>query len=139
MSRDVRQEQRIADPVLAAVLADLRADVPADVDLDELRRSIVARAELVMARKRARWRGFLPRPLVPIAAAASIALALWAGPGIVGGFTSNEQQLEFAAEIDQEQILIDALGSDISEQEFRLLVTGRANPEALLAFVIGEP
>jgi len=136
MSRDGRQEQRIADPLLAAALADLRSEAMEGVDLEALRRRIVARAELEMARRRARRWGFLPQPLVPIAAAASIALALWAGPGIVANLAGGGQELEFAAEIDEEQILLDALGSDISEQEFRLLVTGRANPEALLAFVV---
>jgi hypothetical protein len=137
MNRDVRQE-KITDPMLAAAIADLRSEASEEVDLEHLRRSINRRAELLLARKRARWRGILPKPLIPIAAAAGIAFTLWAGPGLVDAWMTPPQPVSLAVEMDEEAVLLEALGSDLTEQEFRLLVTGRANPEALLAFAIGD-
>jgi hypothetical protein len=137
MNRDVRQE-RISDPVLAAAFAELRSDLPDADQLETLRRSINRRAELLLARKRTRWYGVVPRPLIPIAMAASIAFALWVGPGLVSELGIPGEPAAFVAQTEEEAILLEALGSDLTEQEFRLLVTGRANPEALLAFAIGS-
>ncbi|MEX2581937.1 MAG: hypothetical protein WD766_01610 [Gemmatimonadota bacterium] len=137
MNHDVRGEG-VADPVLAAAMAELRKDVPKDVDWDGLRRSVSEQAELILARRRVRIWNIVPRPLVPIAVAASIAFALWAGPSLFTQLTSGTGPTEVAVEIDEEQILLDALGADLTEQEFRLLVTGRADPDALLAFAIGD-
>ncbi|MQA89066.1 MAG: hypothetical protein GEU90_02345 [Gemmatimonas sp.] len=136
MNRDALDD-RISDPVLATAMTELSSDVPDDVDFDAMRRSINRRAELLLARKRARWRGILPKPLIPIVAAASIAFALWLGPDVVNNMTSSLRLLGASADVD-EAALIEALGSDLSEREFRLLVTGRANPEALLTFAIGD-
>ena len=39
----------------------------------------------------------------------------------------------------EEEVLVEALGSDLTDDEFRLVVSGRAYPEALLAFAVSDP
>lgn len=107
-----------------------------EVDWESLRRSIAARAEIPLARRRAarpaagggRAR---PRRLVSLAVAAVLAAAVWLGelPGISRGTTGA---VSTSAQIDE------VLRLDLTEQEFRLLVTGRAEPEALLAIAVDD-
>lgn len=137
MIREDRQDT-VMDPTLAAAMAELRAEPLPEVDWDRLRRSINERAELPLARRRggrARW---LPRPLVPIAVAASIAFGLYLGPGVMEEMRVQDPSAQIAIDFDEERILSEALGGDLTEQEFRLLVTGRSNPEHLLAFAISD-
>ena len=127
------------DPEIAAALRMIDSDPPlAEVDWDALRSAIVARAELPLAQRRtrsarlARW----TRPLVPLAAAASIAMALW-----VNGLDRPDSGA--IAEGDSGTLTPavtpeDVFQADVSEQEFRLLVSGRANADALLLVAL-EP
>lgn len=138
MNRDVPLE-RISDPTLAAALADLREDTPDDVDWDRLRSSINEKAAITLARKRARKMVLRRRPLLPMAAAAMIAFALWMSPGILSNLSAPGPFAETNVPIDEEQLLVEVLDGDLTEQEFRLLVTGRAYPEVLLAFAISDP
>jgi hypothetical protein len=130
------RRDEIADPLLLAAFEDLRQEMPEGVDWGGLRAAINDRAALPLARRRARRGSFINRRFLPVAIAASVAFALWAGPGIYDQALGPRAGAAAAA-IDSEEILVRALGSDISEYEFRLLVTGRANPEVLLAVAVG--
>ena len=131
----MHQENEIhRDPEIAAALRMVERDPPLDeIEWDALRSSIVARAELPLARRRtrsarlSRW----TRPLVPLAAAASIALAAWIG-GAVGPVPSSAPVAEVAPAVTPE----DVFQADVTEQEFRLLVSGRANTDALLELAL---
>jgi hypothetical protein len=131
-------QEGIPDPVLSAAMAEIRDELPRDIDWDKLRCSITGKAEMTLARKRAARRVSLPKSLVPLAAAAAIALSLWSGPSIIETIRGSAAVVQAAAPLNSDDILEEVLGSDLTEQEFRLVVTGRADPEALLAFAIGE-
>ncbi|MBW3629095.1 MAG: hypothetical protein KY464_07325 [Gemmatimonadetes bacterium] len=129
------------DPEIAAALRMIEIDPPvADVDWDALRSSIVARAELPLAQRRkrsaqlSRW----TRPLIPLAAAASIALAAWVngeiGPAPRSGSVVADNADLVAPGITPE----DVFQADVSEQEFRLIVSGRANTDALLQLAVQD-
>jgi hypothetical protein len=130
------EQDEPVDGTLGAAFAELRQDVPQDVDWQALHAAINQRAELVLARRRRRYTISVPRPLIPLAAAASIALALWTGPTLMARFL-NQGAAEVATTSDTDDILRQAFGDDLTDQEFNLLVTGRANPEALLAVAVG--
>jgi hypothetical protein len=129
---------RITDPLLAAAMRELREETPPSVEWDRLRTSINASATLPLRRRRWRRNALSPRGLIPLAAAAGLAFALWASPSLVdralhpGGFGEM-----IALEFDDEEILVRALDHDLSDDEFHLLVTGRSNPEVLLSFAVG--
>jgi len=132
MEHDVRP-----DPELAAALRAIEPEPPFDaVEWDALRSSIVARAELPLARRRSRSArlGRWSRQLVPLAAAASITLAVW--------FTSRPAEeaplAEGTAVVAPVVSPEDVFEAELSEQEFRLLVSGRANADALLMVAVGE-
>ncbi|MEX2572404.1 MAG: hypothetical protein WD737_13985 [Gemmatimonadota bacterium] len=138
MSREERRDQ-VSDPVLEAALAELRSDVPDDVDWGALRQSINERAQLALARRRVRRSHPTFRAVARLAVAASIAFALWMGPGLVNQVLDPASSTALTEVATQDEMLAEALASDLTEQEFRLLVTGRANPEELLAFALGQP
>lgn len=129
-------ENSVADPVLRAVLEELRAEPQPVVDWEVLRSTIGKRAAPALAKRRSRRFVRLPRQMVPLALAAGIAFALWLGPDVIQD-RLQPAGTEIATTWDEEEILLQALG-DLTEQEFRLLVSGRAHPELLLAFAIGE-
>ena len=121
------------DPLLAAALRSAEGEPPLDaVDWDALRTTVRERAELPLARRRRPAR--TPRwlaPLVPLAAAASVAMALW-----VGGLTSDRAAPAAARAASGGVTTEEVLRADVSEQEFRLLVSGRSNPDVLLALAV---
>jgi anti-sigma factor RsiW len=127
---------RSMDPLLREALAELRAEPLPDVDWTRLRSTINARAQLPLARKRSRRTFPLPRRVVHLAVAASVLFALWLGPSVVID-RMQPSSTQSVATWDVDDILARALG-DLTEQEFRLLVSGRANSEDLLAFAISE-
>lgn len=133
----MKQEQRHErlDPRLAAAYSDLRAGTP-EPDWDSLRGTIRKRAAPALRRRQARRFSKVPRPLVQLAAAASVAFALWMGPRLLLDAPASAPYADFAA-FDDDAVLVEALLADVTEQEFRQLVTGRANPEALLAVAVG--
>jgi hypothetical protein len=129
-----------SDLELRAALRSVEAEPPVgQVDWDALRTSIVSRAELPMARRRARS-ARLPRwgrPLVPFAVAASIVLALWfhgfspqpdLGTPIADGAPAFTVPF-LSAE--------DLFHADLTDQEFQHLVSGRAHSDALLLVAVG--
>jgi hypothetical protein len=129
------------DPEIAAALRMIEREPPvAEVDWEALRSSIVARAELPLAQRRTRsarlhrW----TRPLVPLAAAASIALAVWVngaiGPAPISNPIAEGSTESFAPAVTPE----DVFQADVTEQEFLLLVSGRANTDDLLRVAAGE-
>ena len=132
--RQERESQHPSpDPELGAALRSLEGEPPLEsVDWESLRRSIGRRAELPLAQRRrpqARPRPRAWRPMIPLAVAASIALAVWMGGGPGASEAPTEEQI--AAE--------EVFHPDLSEQEFRLLVSERADPEALLLIALDEP
>lgn len=129
------RHDEFADAWLTAALLELR-EVPDDVDWDGLHQSIHDRAELVFARRGKQRVPIVRRPFVPLALAASLALTLWSGPAIVDRITGGSVPAIAVVDLDSEAILREALSEDLTEQEFNLLVTGRSNPEVLLAAAV---
>ena len=139
MKRHDRRE-RSADPLLEEGFAALDDDMPADVEWERLRRSIRDQAAPVFANRRKQRYMSQLRPLMTLAAAASIAGALLVAPGLFERFPDSAPVVaEAPVTRDAEQVLVEALDSDLTDDEFRLVVSGRAYPEELLAFAIGEP
>lgn len=128
-----RMQEGISDPLLASAFDDLREDDRYEVDWERLRSTINSRAELALARRRTHRRSFARRSLVPLTAAASIAFALWIGPGLYQG-AFDPVVSDYAAAVDDD-VLMQALMGDLTEQELLRLVNG--NPEVLLAVAIG--
>ena len=135
------------DPQLRAALRDAEAEPPLqDVDWSGLRSSISAAAALPLARRRhallggrtgaavrparpaTRWL----RSLAPLAAAASIAVAVWAGSGRPGLTPAPAPVAEASASVE------DVFRPDLSEQEYRQVISGRDNADALLLIAIDE-
>lgn len=120
------------DPVLGAALRWVDGDAPLqEVEWDSLRRNIRDRAAFNLAQRRTsrRARGRWIRPLVPLAAAASVAMAVWLGGG--GGAGTNTTA-ELAGSGQARHASEEVLFTELSEQEFRMVVSGRSNPNELL-------
>jgi hypothetical protein len=137
MMQEENEMQR--DPEIAAALRMIELDPPvAEVDWEALRSSIVARAELPLAQRRTRSArlGRWTRPLVPLAAAASIALAAWVN-GAIGPAPGSAPLVadngDFVAPAVTPE---DAFRAEVTEQEFRLIVSGRADTDALLQLAV---
>lgn len=134
----MHDQERMVDPAFRAALRHAAGEPPLEeVDWDALRSSIGARAALPLARRRAgaqrsgtRW----ARALIPLAAAASVALAVWLG----GAGTGEPDAGSHTAAAPAAQTPEEVLRLDVSEQEFRQLVSGRADPEALLMLAVGD-
>jgi hypothetical protein len=138
----IQEEKEIRrDPEIAAALRMIESEPPvAEVDWNALRSAIVARAELPLAQRRTRSArlGRWTRPLVPLAAAASIALAAWVN-GIIGPGTLSTPIADGDPELVAPAVTPeDVFQADVTEQEFRLLVSGRADADALLRVAIEE-
>lgn len=134
MKHEMNEQELEHDPLLAAALRWAEGEVPMDdVDWDSLRSNIRERAELPLARRRAletvslRWL----RPVVPLAVAAGLAAVMWSGlfrgSGPVDPGVATMQVPEGAAATIQEVLL-----SDVSDQEFRLLMAEHYDPDDLL-------
>jgi hypothetical protein len=130
-------EDRNVDPLLSAALQELRGEGPPPIDFDRLRTTINDSARLPLARRRTRTAVLNPRRLIPLAAAATLAFAFWASPALLDRVLGPASFAEQASLVlDDEEILARALGDDVSDDEFHMLVTGRAHPEALLSFAV---
>ena len=88
MKHEMNDQELRPDPLVGAALRWAEGEVPLDdVDWAAMRSNIRSRSSLPLARRRAiqvaspRW----VRPLLPIAAAASIAVLLWTGGLDFGG------------------------------------------------------
>lgn len=141
MKDEMNEHQELErDPQIAAALRLVEGEVPADeVDWAGLRSNIRNRAALPLARRRAleaaspRW----TRPLVPIAAAASIAVLLWTGALQFGGAAPvNVAPVTVTAASTAS--IREALLSDVSDQEFRLLMAERNDSDELLLIAAGQ-
>ena len=132
MSREMNSEELERDPYLAACLRAAEGDAPMDeVDWAALRESIEARAELPLARLRkarrpARWH----RPVVSLAAAAALAAIALVG-GTHRDSTPPPVQTGTVA-VTAGVSIEEAMRSDLSDQEFGLVASGRTNADALL-------
>lgn len=124
------------DPLLAIAYAELRDEGTPEPDWEALRRAIRLRAAPHFSRRKVHRLMRVSRPLLPLALAASLAFGLWIGPDIVADLLAPPPAEVAAVDINVEEILVQAIDGSISDQEFRLLVTGRANPDALLAFAV---
>ena len=125
------------DPRLGATLRWVQGDAPLDeVDWDALRGAIRARAELPVARLRARrQRARWIRPLIPLAVAAGIG-----GVALLGSHLNDPaspagvRTAAVAPSVSAEEVLT----SNLPDDEFRLLVTNRSDPDDLLRMAIDE-
>lgn len=120
------------DPLLASALGELRDDLQLDVDWNELRMSINDRAALPLARRRTKRSPFARRSVGVLAAAASIAFALWAGPSLYR--STVEFNVPVVAATVDDEVLMEALTGDLTEGELIRLVYG--SPEVLLTVAI---
>ena len=125
------------DPRLAAALAELRREQVPERDWEQMRAAIQMRARPILERKAKTRVLMIPRPLLHLAAAAGIAFVLWMGPRVLMDSTGAPSG-DVALEIEEEAALLEALVADVSDQEFRLLVTGRSNPDALLSVAVSQ-
>lgn len=135
MNEEERQEW-ISDPALAAAMAELRTDVPHDVDWDRLRRSINGSAEMTLVKKRMAQRVHLPKSLVPLAAAATIAFSLWMGPAWLETMRQSAE-LQASADPSTDQMLEQALEAE-TDAEFEFLVSGGSRSDAYLAIAVDQ-
>lgn len=140
MKDEMNDQELEPDPVVGAALRWAEGEVPMDeVDWVAMRTNIRGRAALPLARRRAleatspRW----VRPLVPIAAAASIAVLLWTGALDFGGAATVDVAPVTVTAVNQPTIR-EALLSDVSEQEFRLLMAERNDADELLLIAAGQ-
>jgi hypothetical protein len=125
------------DPVLAAAYAELRNESEHEPDWERLRRRIGDGAKPYLSRRRANRFLRMARPIVPLAAAASIAFGLWIGPSVMERMMVAPSQ-EFSASLTSDDGIVRVLDNELSDQEALRLVTGRDNPDAWLAFAINE-
>ena len=135
-----QHEELRPDPLIGAALRWAEGEVPVDeVDWDAMRSNIRHRAQLPLARRRAleaaspRWL----KALLPVAAAAGLASIVW-----IGGFGGQESATPGAAPMSigpaSSASIQEALLSDISDQEFRVLVADRNDPDELLMIAASE-
>lgn len=128
------------DPVVAAALRWAEGEVPMDdVDWAAMRTNIRARAEMPLARRRAlhaaspRWL----RPLVPIAVAAGLGAVMWIGAlggGKPGAPSLAPVSVTSAASASIQEVLL----SDLSDQEFRLIMADRNDADELLLIAANQ-
>lgn len=126
------------DPVLAEALDELRSEPIPEPEWDEFKASIVSRATQDAEPDIGARRYRLPRGMISLAAAAGIATVLWILPQWESPLPVAQSTPDAGAEIVDEGVFVRALGEDVTEAEFRLMVTGRANPEAMLAVAVGR-
>lgn len=123
------------DPVMGAALRWAEGEVPLDdVDWGAMRSTIRSQAALPLARRRETAKPRWIRPFIPLAAAASIAALLWAG----GVGRDGPASPAIAAGTAHQISIQEALLADMSEQEFRLLVADRNDPDDLLMIAASQ-
>jgi hypothetical protein len=140
MKHEMNEEELRPDPLVGAALRWAEGEVPMDdVEWSAMRSNIRGRAALPLARRRAiqvaspRW----ARRLVPIAAAASIAALLWTG-GLDFGTTASTDLPAVTVRDASPASIREALLSDVSDQEFRLLMAERNDADELLLIAAGQ-
>ncbi len=140
MEYEMNDQELQPDPLVGAALRWADGEVPLDeVDWAAMRSNIRGRASLPLARRRAievaspRW----VRPLLPIAAAASIALLLWSG-GLDFGGSAAIDVAPVTVGVAGPASIREALLSDVSDQEFRLLMAERNDSDELLLIAAGQ-
>lgn len=139
MKDEMNQQDIRRDPLVGAALRWADGEVPLDeVDWAAMRTTIRNRASLPLARRRAR--SVRPKwltPLIPLAAAAGIAMVIWTG--IPGSDAPGVNGTAVAASGAAYQLSMqEALLADMSEQEFRMFVAERSDPDALLMIAASE-
>jgi hypothetical protein len=137
MMNDFNEGPVIPDPRLAAALRWAEGEAPVnEVDWEALHGAIHARAELSVARRRrTRQRARWTRSLVPLAVAAGIG-----GAALVGGTLRDRTQSAplRTATADPAVSAEEVLTSNLTDEEFRLLVTSRSDPDGMLRMAIDE-
>lgn len=124
-----------ADPELREALGALDpAPTLGEADWDAMRARVREGAALPLARRRATGR--LGRPVlhwtVPAAAAAGLAALVWTGlPG-------RGEPDSLAVRVGPSASAEEVFQADLSEAEFRHVVSGRAETDALLQIAVGD-
>ena len=128
------------DPLIGAAIRWAEGEVPMDdVDWAAMRTNIRSRAALPLARRRAieaaspRWM----KPLIPLAVAAGIATVLWVG-GPIGEGPATTQVAPVTVGASPQPSIQEALLSDVSDQEFRLLMADRNDADELLMIAASQ-
>ena len=126
-------EMLTRDPALGDALAEAAAD-PADeqVDWSALRQAINARASLELTRRRSRGRRM--RIAIPVGIAAGLALTVLVTrspePADVGTLTHGTAVAETSID--------DLLDANVSDGQFRALLSGAGEANDLLSIAAGE-
>ena len=130
----MNEEYHDVDRLLSRTLRDLAAGRPRTHDTEELGRAIVRRAAPELARRRAReQRRWL---IAPLALAASIALLLYSVPlPPEGASTVARAAADAGGERQSVERLLDA---DVSDRQFRALLSGATDTDALLLIAAGD-
>lgn len=135
MKDEMNDPELRPDPMVGAALRWAEGEVPLEeVDWGAMRSTIRSRAALPLARRRESARPRWSRRLIPLAAAASMAALLWAGGVGRDGPASPAVAAGSAHQISIQEALL----ADMSEQEFRLLVADRNDPDDLLMIAASE-
>ena len=143
MDEMTREPQR--DPRLAAALRAAEPEPPADaVDFAAMRARLAARAELPLAARRVSARGEAatrarPRWLVPVAAAASVAVALLAGRAALGPTPEPGHPAVAAVDTALPALppSLDELVEGAVPDGVDALISGQADADALLLAAVG--
>jgi hypothetical protein len=136
MMNDFNEGPALPDPRLATALRWVEGEAPVDeVDWEALHGAIHARAELSVARRRTSRRARWTRSLLPLAVAAGIG-----GAALVGGSLRDRTQSAplRTATADPAVSAEEVLTSNLTDEELRLLVTSRSDPDGMLRMAIDE-
>ncbi|MBA4157560.1 MAG: hypothetical protein H0X65_08800 [Gemmatimonadetes bacterium] len=124
------------DPELRQALGSLSSSPPAEVDWVRMRQSVRERAELPLARRRLRRKvAGWARPILPVAAAAGLALLI-AIRGVAPGDESPE--VAIASPQGFHPVVEEVLGIVLSEAEFDLLF-GDVSADLLVVAAVDHP
>lgn len=140
MRHEMNDQELQPDPQIGAALRWLEGEVPVEnVDWAVMRTNIRNRAALPLARRRAvrvaspRWL----RPLIPLAAAASVAVLLWTG-GLDFDRPGTATVAPITVGANYATSIQEALLSDVSDQEFRLLMADGNDADDLLMIAASQ-
>src|SRR5690554_2751149 len=114
-------EELKPDPLIGAALRWVEGEVPLEeVDWAEMRSNIRQRASLPLARRRALQVASpgCVKPLIPLAAAAGLATVFWLAIGPEDSSLPASTPVAVATPVSIQEALL----SDVSDQELRLLV-----------------
>jgi hypothetical protein len=120
------------DPVIARALGEIADDISGSTDVMALQRAITARAAPELARRRLSRRR--TRLFMPASLAAGIALFALVARGPHNADLAPSNQTALAGPVSIEELL----DANVSDGQFRALVSGASDANDLLSIAAGE-